>query len=345
MITPLFPALPYASSNFAIDSATDALGAIFVAQKSGTIDRLFYNCNVNTSPPSYLIRLESLSAGRPSNTILSAGASATFTPANLNVNAVALGTSYNVTAGEVFAVTISHNSGTIGGSNFSTFNYVVTCYPALMYSNNGASWIQGSTAYSTWSTGISNPGLAGFGALYSDNEIVGTGWPMAASTVNTSVPTSGTDSYYGNVFTAPANLICNGFLANGRFDGSATIYLYDSNNNQLASYAIASGAYPATTNVHAIGWFSSPVNLIKGQSYRIFARNSSGTVQFSSSRCDLSTYTPTMITGGAKSTTSTNGTSWTDDTARFAAITPLVDFPSYHMGHSPVQMSPNVWSL
>lgn len=329
MIIPMIPMLPYTSSTFTIDAATDALGAIFIAQKTGTLDRLFCTANANTSPPSYLARIESVSGGRPSNTIIASGASVSFTPSTLNTLIVnSMGTPYAITKGDMVAVTIQHNSGTIGASNFSTLNQVLTAYPAIVFAQNGAGYITSTASYSSWSTGISNTGFAAFGALYDDGDTLGNAFPMIASVTNTNVPTSGTDSYYGNVFTAPATLDCVGWVGCGQWSGSCSVTLYDSNNIALASTSISSGVYLASASVHAYHLFSSTVKLVKGQTYRLIARNSSGTVSVVSSRCDLANYRPRHLIHDARSTTSSNGTSWSDDNARFASLAPLVDFSS-----------------
>lgn len=324
---PLAIVCPFAVNSFLIDGAADAIGSIFTAQKSGTLDRFFFGVRNALSTPSYLVRIETLSAGRPGNSIIATGASATVTPSGAGtVNIASMTTPYAITKGDMVAVTIQYSSGTIGASNYTEFPYAAMSYPGPSYAQTGERYLAAVTAHPTWGNGLASAAYAGFGAVYDDNEILGQAIPLADAIISTNIPTSGTDSWYGSTFTAPINCECIGWVGCGRFDGTCSITLYDSSNNSLASQSIVAGSYPAAANINGKGYFSSSVKLQQGQRYRLFGRLTSGTMSIMSYRCDLATLTNPSLYHDLQATTSSNGIAWTNNTNRFAAMIPVVKF-------------------
>jgi hypothetical protein len=120
-------------SVFALNGATDALEFAFQPPAGITITHLGFRYGVRTgTPPVYRISLQTLVNGVPNGTVLGGGspASATFTPpADTTWNStwqwVALSNSY-VTTGIPLAMVIDYSSGTIDGSNTSSFTSVMS---------------------------------------------------------------------------------------------------------------------------------------------------------------------------------------------------------------------------
>ena len=105
-----------------IDNAADKIGGIFIAPKDGTIDRMVCFCQAVSSPPDFKLRLEGVSQG-PSGTLLDTNTETSgVTPTASTQHAVSLTASYTVAAGEPIGGTLEWDSGTIGASNFGTFN-------------------------------------------------------------------------------------------------------------------------------------------------------------------------------------------------------------------------------
>lgn len=122
-----------AFTNYALDASGKKIGIIWQAPEAATITHLGVRYGVRTgTPPVHKISLQSLgTTGLPSGTILGGGspASATFTPpADATWNGtwqwVALSNSYAAARGELFAVVIEYSSGTVDGSNNSSFTYI-----------------------------------------------------------------------------------------------------------------------------------------------------------------------------------------------------------------------------
>jgi len=117
-------------TNFALDASTDALEFIFQAPAAITITQLGFRYGVRTgTPPTYRISLQGVGAtGIPDGTIKGAtnNALATFTPpADASINGLwqwkTLTESYTCARGEWLSIVIAYSSGTIDGTNTSSF--------------------------------------------------------------------------------------------------------------------------------------------------------------------------------------------------------------------------------
>ena len=119
------PGASFSISTFTVDAATDMLAWIVSAEATDTITRLGCNASAIESPPTYKISIQGVStsaAGTPDGTIKGGGspASATFVP-TVGFDWITLDNSYNVTQGEMIAIVIEYESGTIGASNDAAF--------------------------------------------------------------------------------------------------------------------------------------------------------------------------------------------------------------------------------
>jgi len=116
--------------SFALDGATDAVEFICQSPDATPITRLGFRYTLRTgTPPTYKISLQGVGAtGNPDGTIKggASAVSATFTPpADATWDAtwrwITLDYSYTPARGEMLSVVIAYHSGTIDGSNCSTF--------------------------------------------------------------------------------------------------------------------------------------------------------------------------------------------------------------------------------
>lgn len=137
---------------FALNAATDQMEYIFQARESITCTRLMFRYGTRTgTPPTYIISLQGVgSTGNPDGTILGGGspASVTFTPPastawNSTWQEVTLANSVALTVGSFYSVVIAYSSGTIDGSNNSSFTShdTVQALPKFPYAiqNDGGS--------------------------------------------------------------------------------------------------------------------------------------------------------------------------------------------------------------
>jgi hypothetical protein len=141
--------------NHTLDANNDGLAFIFQTDSADAITHLGFRYGARTgTPPTYIIGLEGVDAstGNPDGTYLGGGtpASSTFTPpADATWDGLwkweALDNSYTPTRGQLMALTIRYSSGTVDGSNFSTFtrnSSVAASIVSLPYANTltGGTW-------------------------------------------------------------------------------------------------------------------------------------------------------------------------------------------------------------
>src|SRR5688572_26797065 len=124
------------ATNVSLDASNDGVGWVFQANSADAITHLGFRYGARTgTPPTYRISLQSPTAagGLPDGTVLGGGspASGTFTPpADATWDGtwqwVALTNSYTPSRGQLLVSAIEHSSGTVDGSNFSSFTRQVT---------------------------------------------------------------------------------------------------------------------------------------------------------------------------------------------------------------------------
>ncbi len=152
-------------SNLLIDSSGDKLAVAFQADVADTITHLGFRYGVRTGTPAvHKISLQGVgTTGLPDGTVKGGGspASKTFTPpADTSWNStwqwVQLDNSYTTTRGEMLAWVIEYSSGTVDGSNNSTFTYLATNtaesrisvpYPLI---DSTGSWAKQNAGYPVW---------------------------------------------------------------------------------------------------------------------------------------------------------------------------------------------------
>jgi hypothetical protein len=150
---PFDPASSPGFTTFTLDASTDAMEFIFQAPESIVITKLGFRYGARTgTPPTFKISLQGVDgSGNPDGTIKGGGspASATFTPPASTAwdgtwQWVTLANSYTCARGELLALVIKFDSGTIDGSNNSSFTELVNAgseaqgFPYAIQNNAGA---------------------------------------------------------------------------------------------------------------------------------------------------------------------------------------------------------------
>jgi hypothetical protein len=122
------------AQNFSVDGSADRVGMIFQAETADQITAVgFRHASLTGTPPTYKVSIQGVAAANrfPDGTIKGGGtpASATFTPTagggygSGTWHWISLDNAYTPSRGELLAIVIEYNSGTINGSNFSAFSY------------------------------------------------------------------------------------------------------------------------------------------------------------------------------------------------------------------------------
>lgn len=121
------------STTFALNGSTDQWEVIFQMPEDAVLTTASFRYGVRTGTcPTYKISLQGVdTSGNPDGTIKGGGtpASATFTPPastawNSTWQTITLDNSYSSVRGEMLALVIAYDSGTVDGSNNSTFTTV-----------------------------------------------------------------------------------------------------------------------------------------------------------------------------------------------------------------------------
>lgn len=123
---------PTTISGFALNGTTDQLEFLFHSITDQSIARVGIRHNSTTgTSPTYKISLQGIASGIPDGTIKGGGspASKTFSPSGLSWAAgdwrwLTLDNPYTPSRGEPLALVVAYSSGTVDGSNFTTFGTV-----------------------------------------------------------------------------------------------------------------------------------------------------------------------------------------------------------------------------
>jgi hypothetical protein len=166
------------------------------------------------------------------------------------------------------------------------------------------------------STNATQNAIIGFAGLYDDDTpLIGSVVPGDIAVANTTVPTSGANSYLGLKFSPDSDCNLEFVQWCGRTDGSVKWELYDASNTLLGtSNILASETLATTTSNTVVARFDTPVALTGGQSYRLVERSVSGSNNQQTSLGLANASMLSAIYGTWCRTTSEDGTAWTDDT-------------------------------
>jgi len=178
-------------STHPVDASNEGVLWVFQAETADAITHIGFRYSLRTgTPPTYRVSLQGVSGATGFNdgTVKGGGtpASKTFTPHastawDGTVQWIALDTSYTPTRGEGLCAVIEYSSGTINGSNNSTFSYQIANGP---FGDNSSFPYSAINTGGTWARAIRNV-IFGIGTAASRY-----GYPQQ-SIFTTAVTTSG----------------------------------------------------------------------------------------------------------------------------------------------------------
>lgn len=322
---PLFRAMRFddSAANTQLNSATEKLGACFIAQKAGTIDRIGIRIHaISGTSPSYFVRLESVSSGEPSASLFSAGATASFDPNTLGTgwHWISLGTPATVAEGDNIAAVISYDTGTIDGSNAATFTYTLTGSP-------GDQMGHPSGRVDTTGSYVKSDEAPMIAARYDDGEVVYGAIPGYYEQHN-SFNSSTTPDEIALKWTQPFTGKCGGAeicVIDHNTAADYDVVLYDSDGTtELASASVTADLATSTLIHQSVRVVWTPVSLEAGSSYRLSVRptstNTPGQVSWDFPDAD------SMAVGFGRDcsfSSRTDAGSWSDTSNKVLLATPL----------------------
>jgi hypothetical protein len=259
----------YVFSNATVGGAT-RMAVSLRAPASGDVDRVLFRVGTVTTAATLRVRLESVSDidHRTTGNLLATGAAGTVTsPVSNTVYGVSIATPPNVTTGGAFAIVIDTNgvAGNIGISRLNGHPLLANPYLTRW---DGSLWAAG--------TGVVAVGAVSIGGVW--RAMPGM-WPLSDCAI-ASFSTNSSPNERGNLITAPADMTVAGVHwspAETTATGPFEFRLYDSSGGLLASASAPGGQMIPTNAFPASHLFTAPVDLTKGESYRITVRPTSGT--------------------------------------------------------------------
>lgn len=280
-------------SSLTIDASGEKVGHVFIAPKTGNIDRVFAYASSKTSDGTLDVTLETIDPanGNPSGTLVTANASGTFSnnasPQTIDVTLTAAGA---VTIGEQYALVISQNAGNcaiqigsaVPASSLKSYSHR-RCYTRHY---TGGAWATGNSVSGRF------PCLA---IRYDDGNyyyIPGV-LPISTVALTTFNNTSATRER-GLCFTLTFPARVSGFYFNGSAslsdhevilaasDGTA-LATFSGDKDKNSSYYTYAAGYS--------GYFSTPVDLAANTKYYLTLKPTSGS--------NVSLHEVTMISGAS----------------------------------------------
>jgi hypothetical protein len=301
---------------------------ILRAAEDATITHVGFNFNTRTGAPGdFIFRLASVDAsGNPSTTLGTAtiaSSSVTYGGASGSLYWGALGTSVNVTRGQILACTVIASTGTWDASNNVTLNYQLN-------TSTEANGNRSTFPYASRGSARQNGVIGGM-----RSSTTAYGYPIQSIGIDTY---SFTSTRYGTRFTVPSGMGASVRLAGIRFRA---------NNNSASDYDIKFGSISGSTvtelmtlnvdtdmqNSSAEGYvhdhvFPTAQTLTAGSEYVIGIMAGNNNVQYGNIKLtaaiDRTAFTHSMY-GTVKSGSWSSAGTWTDDDTRLYMIVPFFD--------------------
>jgi hypothetical protein len=310
---------PGSVTNFTFNSSALVCAWIVQAESTEAITHVWFRYGARTgTPPTYLIRIEPLGTdGNPTGSDIGS-TQATFTPpADTSWNGtgrwIALGSSYTPTRGQFFAIVIRHSSGTIDGSNNSSFSTQLSNADA-----NTRLFPFNQTFSGSWTKNATTPiyGMKGASSVF--------GRPILAA-LNASVTTSGHRACAA--FTIPSS-IASAYVVDG-FEGmidigsnasTVVIGIWNAAGTAIHTDTIDTDNFQGVFQRSMRYYFSSAVTLVGGTKYYIGLQATGFNVLLGAAQLTEANDRKAFPNGENMCVATWNGSAWTEDTTAFPQL-------------------------
>ena len=319
-------------ANVTLNGSGIALAWIVQAETTSPITRIRYRYGSRAAtPPTYSITLETVdSSGNPTGTDIGGGSPTltTFTPPadttwNSTIRELVLTNPWTPTlASDVFAIVVRYSSGTVDGTNNSSFTRTAngigseSAHFPLSSSLSGGVWTKGATApMVAWGTSSKL-----FGALAS----VGYTTATANTAGHRSAAYLTIPSGFGSTFKV------HGIGFNGKFgaaSGSVKIAIWDTAGAVMASCTLDSDLAnsPTSATRYVQATFDSVATLNFGEKYYYGIEVVSGTVGIAGLVCDDADLIAALPLGSVSGLATYDGSSWTETATTYVPLVLLYD--------------------
>lgn len=315
-------------ASFTLNGSTDILVYVFQAPEAATITGILLRQTTATgTAPTYRVSLQGVdSSGIEDGSIKASGnAYVDTTPTSGNNNTMlrlALGTSYTCARGEMLAIVVAYQSGTIDGSNNCSFSstHSLSHIPGIPYA------IQNDAGTRTRQAASANIGY------YSSSK---TYLPTAETVTGLSFSSASTPDERGLKFTLPSGWGSTYQLLGARWlgtlptGGSYDLVLYDSDGTTvLQSETMDTDHDQSAGSLRMRQVIFDEVTLSTlffGTAYRLVLKPTSGSLSVYEWTVDAAgDLTGWPLGSDACYTSRTDAGSWTDDAAKRLAFASLI---------------------
>jgi len=329
------------------DSTADRIGYVGQAYQADSISKVLFRTGTVTTGCTVKIEIQSVSNGRPSGSLIAAGASGTVAIADSDDNVwktVTIGTPYTFAAGEEFAIVLSYSSGTtpnllLNTGAGDTGGWMTTMYGIRLQDAGAGSWAVLTTGRPLeWVVEMTNAGGAvTFPGLT----------PLNGDGTLTAFNSGSNPNERALKFVAPFKCRVIGVsaaLSNLAAGADLNAYLWDDTDNPgagptpLAATNTIDGDFPSSATADGVShfFFTAPVTLTAGATYYLGLKpataNNIGLIELSAAGTGASS---TGIRGfGLGSTTahlatrqwvSTDPGAWTATTTTLPGLSLIID--------------------
>lgn len=305
-----------------INQAGDLAALLFEIPKTGTVTGMkFITASVTTGCTIRgTIQTISPTTSIPTGTLYDANATGTVVVANgasSTTFTVTFAGNVSATKGDVVALVLDVSSGAPSALQIRSFT------PKLLLAPTSYKITTGVGSF------VINAAVPSICLTYNTGDFVAEASMFTVTTTRSASTTTSPDEI-GNKFTAPFNCECDGFAfqpgtpANFK---ATDIVLYDSANNVVATKSLSASLYIGIGSSIVRERWPTPVNLKKGQVYRIVAKPTTSTT-WTGLFAELSTFAvraQDLIDISHAKTSRTDAGAWTDDTSAIVNLAITVD--------------------
>lgn len=332
-------------SSLTFDSTADRVAYVAKAYQADSIAKVFFRTNTVTTGDTVKIEIQSVTNGRPSGTIIAAGASGTVAIADTDDNrwlSVTIGTPYTFSIGQDFAIVLTHDSGATPNLQLAIASGEITgwvggLYPSTLQDTGAGSWsalagtkLEWVVEMTTAAGAVTFPGLI----------------PLNGAGTITAFNSGSNPNERALKLVAPAKMRVIGLslaLFNNAVGSDVTFSIWDSTDNPGAgptplAQTSLDGDYPYSATADGVVhvFFAAPLTLTAGSTYYIGVKpttaNNIGLMELSAAGTGASstgirafgigTVTAHLST---RQWVSTDPGAWTDTTTTLPAISLIVD--------------------
>lgn len=292
-----------ADQGLVIDAADEGVACIMQAAFTDSIASIRFRVRVHTTGATLEVRLETVSGGSPSGSLLAVGASGTVTTTGIGDYTCTITTPPSVTRGDFFAVVIKQPAVSAGNCQINTMSVIgnVGMPRTLQYVSSWAFNRSVALAVEVNYT-VNGAGTQLTAGVFTDD---------TALTINTGT----TPDERGNVFTIPVTMQVFGcVMRSGQATGNLVLTLYDATGSVLTSLTVPSSSVDTSNTIVHQYRFPDLVTLTAGETYRLTYRSDSGSnvIGFQTSFATASNIDGWVTNGVVLSTFRTDAGAWTD---------------------------------